>query len=93
MYKAEFIVYVDVHVAICIVSCDLFLIQVRGIIVRTSDPAFNAYGGGGPPWRSIGLKMSPVRRKFSPWELMARATKYEPQVGASAGASGGARCV
>ena len=68
-------------------------VQVRVIIVRTSDPAFNAYGGGGPPWRSIGLKMSPVRRKFSPWELMARATKYEPQVGASAGASGGARCV
>ena len=64
-------------------------VQVRVIIVRTSDPAFNAYGGGGPPWRSIGLKMSPVRRKFPPWELMARATKYEPQVGAS----GGARCV
>jgi hypothetical protein len=34
-------------------------------------------------WRSIGLKMSPVRRKCPPWELMARATKYEPQVGAS----------
>lgn len=30
--------------------------------------------------------MSPVRRKFPPWELMARATKYEPQVGASGGA-------
>ena len=50
-----------------------------------SDPAFNAYGDGCPPWRSIGLKMSPVRRKFPPWELMARATKYEPQVGASGG--------
>jgi len=59
-------------------------IQVRVIIVRTSDPAFNAYGGGGPPWRSIGFKMSPVRQKIPPWELMARATKYEPQVGASA---------
>ena len=48
-----------------------------GTLVRTSDPAFNAYGGGGPPWRSIGLKMSPVRRKFPPWELMARATKNQ----------------
>ena len=38
--------------------------------------------------------MSPVRRKFPPWELMARATKNgcfkgrrgQPQVGASGGA-------
>ena len=34
------------------------------IIVRTSVPAFNAYGGCCPPRRSIAPKMSPVRRKI-----------------------------
>ena len=36
--------------------------KLRVIIVRTSG--VNAYGGGGPPQRSIAPKMSPVRRKF-----------------------------
>ena len=47
-------------------TCLTFLInlQVRVIIVRTSVPAFNAYGGCCPPRRSIAPKMSPVRRKI-----------------------------
>jgi hypothetical protein len=40
--------------------------------------------GGGSPLAFNRIQNVPRPPKIPPWELMARATKYEPQVGASA---------
>ena len=51
---------------VCLPCCSVLqrTVQVRAIIVETSVPMFHVYGGGCPPRRSIGPKMSPVRRKI-----------------------------
>jgi hypothetical protein len=66
-------------------------IQVRVIIVRTSDPAFNAYGGGVPLGVQSDSKCPPSAKKFPLGSLWHGRLNTSRRSGPRP--SGGARCV